>query len=72
MPIPTYDFDPFDPIPRKAVPVRFACLVADWTPAFLAKCVVDMVGPEAEVTPFASTNTIPRAMPMAWLTRPTT
>ena len=42
MPIPIFDFDEFDAIPRRAVPVRYACLVTNWTPGFLAERVLAM------------------------------
>jgi len=41
MPIPAYDFeDPGAGLPPKAVPVRFACLAADWSPRHFVQVVL--------------------------------
>ena len=41
MPIPKFEFEDADAgLPRQPVPVRFACMAADWTPALLAEVVL--------------------------------
>lgn len=45
MPIPSFNFDePGAGLPRQPVPVRFACLAADWSPALFAEMVRGLGG----------------------------
>ena len=40
MPIPKFEFEDADAgLPRQPVPVRFACMAADWSPSMFARFV---------------------------------